>query len=116
MDNTIDLAVWMLVVLARVLFFAIHIDGSDTHISGLGAGQCYLRATVFRTIHLDRRTPALVVLDALAHVFAEIFVEWIAGTIVLVEMFFKFVARCTVRLSVPAVRPTSPHCSQILDF
>ncbi len=89
-------------VLAGVLFFAVHIDGSDTHISGLGAGQCYLRATVFRTVHLDRRTPALVVLDALADIFTEVLVERVTWTIVPVEMFFEFVAGGATLLSAGA--------------
>ena len=47
LDDTVDLAVRVLVILARVFLLAVHVHGGDAQVLGIFVGQCHLAASVF---------------------------------------------------------------------
>jgi hypothetical protein len=95
LHHTVDLPIRMLMILTRVLLLTVHEHRRYTKEPRFRAGQSDFGAPVFRAVHLDGRTPAFVVADALADVLAEIFVVGVAGAVVFVEFGFEVVAWCS---------------------
>jgi hypothetical protein len=109
-----------LVILSGVHSLRVEVDGRDGHEQRLCARQRnlrftprissvllrqirskivkYLAATILGPIKLARSRPALV--NAFLHQVAEVFVERVAGSIVVVEAAFEVFARCSSHYSV----------------
>ena len=50
LDDTVDLAVRVLMILARVFLLTVHVNGGDTQVLGVVVGQSDLAASVFRSV------------------------------------------------------------------
>ena len=66
-NNTIDLSVGMLMILASIRLLGVHIHGRDAEVAGERTRERDLRAPIFGAIDGDGRTPAFVVGEALTH-------------------------------------------------
>lgn len=61
LHHTIDLSVWMLMILAWVLLLTIHVDCHDTEVMGFWFRQTDFWSAIFGAVHFDCRDPAFVV-------------------------------------------------------
>ncbi|KAL4863600.1 hypothetical protein BDV12DRAFT_206354 [Aspergillus spectabilis] len=76
-------------ILPAILLLAIHIHRRDAEKSRPLRGGVESTAAVFRPVKLVCRDPAFVIADSLADNGAEVFVESVAGAVVLVEEFLE---------------------------
>lgn len=80
----IDLTIRMLVILSRVFLLRVHVHSCDAQEARFVLGYSDLGSSILRPIELDVRYPAF--LQAFDGKCAKVLVDWIAGTIVLVEI------------------------------
>jgi hypothetical protein len=116
LHNAIDLAIWMLMVLASILLLAVHEDGGDAEISCFMFGQAHSRSSIFPTVHFDVSTPSFIPCDALSNVFAEVFVIWVSRTIMAIQIFFEVLPRCSSFSLERALHLQSTVNTQIVYF
>lgn len=91
--NAVDLAIWMLMVLASILLLAIHENGSDAEISCFIFGQAHSRSSILLTVHFNISTPSFILFDTLSNEFAEVLVIWVPRTIIAIQIFFEVLPR-----------------------
>ena len=93
LDDTVDLAVWVGVVLAGILLLAVHVYGCDAKVAAFRRGQGNLAAAVFVSVQLRRSHPAL--LQPLLDVSAEVLVVRISRPILGVQPCLQIFAWCS---------------------
>jgi hypothetical protein len=116
LDDAVDLAIRVLVVLAGVFLLAVHPDGGDAQVLGVVVGQGDLGATIFGTggivsvrrrgwrslgdgpVHLDGGYPSFILFDCSADVRAEILVVFVAWAIVLVQVRLELMPRSSLQI------------------
>ena len=95
LDYTIDLSVRMLMVLAPVWFFAVHVDRGDGEVHCLIAWKRNFASTILLAIYWDGRAPPFVIIYSGANQTAEVFVECVARPIVFIEKCFCLMTGCS---------------------
>ena len=92
LDNAVDLAVWMSVILSGVYLLRLHPHGRDAEELGALGGIEHSGASVGLAVQLAVCYPPFI--EALTDVGAEVLVVGIAGPVMLVEMIFEQLAWC----------------------
>ena len=77
-------------ILSSILVLAVHVDGGDAEIASLGLRNADSRSSVPLAIDCNCGAPALIFLDALAHVLDKVIVVWVSGSVVGVQVLFEF--------------------------
>ena len=91
--HAIDLTVWMSMVLARILLFAVHVDSRDAEEAALRCWQRNPPPAVLRSIEFGLRNPALV--ESLPDQATEVVVVGVTWAVVLVQSGFQDMAWCS---------------------
>lgn len=108
-NDNVDLAVWMLVILALILpmGWALDPDSCDAHVTSLLGRQRKLAASVLCAVHFNIGAPAFLKTEL--DVPAKVIVVWVAGSILGVQFGLELVAWCTVDSMRPDKVP-APFC------
>lgn len=95
LHDTVDLAVGMRVVLARVHVLTVQVHRRDAEEAVLRRGERDFAAAVAGAVELGFGDPAF--LETLEDVLAKVFVVWVTGAVFGIQALFQIFAWCPAR-------------------